>query len=169
MENKGLYYKSNDKWDGGCWNTLREEQSRVVYVGKRGDKTIGGHREYWTDITEKDEYEKVNLSIVRLKEEYYFIDNEIVKYIEILYSLEFAEKSLYLKIKYVTDDKTKIMLFNCGISSILSKLLQEKYSDMFEADIGNTTVIFSENLIFEMLKNNEKDNLILEVKMNAQE
>lgn len=61
------------------------------------------------------------------------------------------------------------MLFNCGISSILSKLLQEKYSDMFEADIGNTTVIFSENLIFEMLKNNEKDNLILEVKMNAQE
>ena len=40
---------------------------------------------------------------------------------------------------------------------------------MFEADIGNTTVIFSENLIFEMLKNNEKDNLILEVKMNAQE
>ena len=72
----------------GYWNTLRGDQSRTVYVGKWGDKTRGGHREYWTDITEKNEYEKVNLAIVRLKEEYDFIDNEIVKYIEILYSLE---------------------------------------------------------------------------------
>ncbi|MFM1543267.1 DEAD/DEAH box helicase [Helcococcus ovis] len=153
----------------GYWNTLREEQSRIVYVGKWGDKTRGGHREYWTDITEKDEYEKVNLAIVRLKEEYDFIDNEIVKYIEVLYSLELIEESLYLKIKYGTDDKTKIALLNCGISSILSKLLQEKYADMFEADIDNSTVIFSQNLVSEMLKNNENGILISEVKMNAKE
>lgn len=153
----------------GYWNTLREEQSRIVYVGKWGDKTRGGHREYWTDITEKDEYEKVNLAIVRLKEEYDFIDNEIVKYIEVLYSLELIEESLYLKIKYGTDDKTKIALLNCGISSILSKLLQEKYSDMFEADIGNSTVTFSKNLISEMLKNSENGIFISEVKMNAKE
>lgn len=153
----------------GYWNTLREEQSRIVYVGKWGDKTRGGHKEYWTDITEKDEYEKVNLAIVRLKEEYDFIDNELVKYIEILYSLELIEESLYLKIKYGTDDKAKIALLNCGISSILSKLLQEKYTDMFEADIDNSTVIFSENLVSEMLKNNENDILISEVKMNAKE
>lgn len=151
------------------WNTLREEQSRIVYVGKWGDKTRGGHREYWTDITEKDEYEKVNLAIVRLKEEYDFIDNEIVKYIEVLHSLELIEESLYLKIKYGTDDKTKIALLNCGISSFLSKLLQEKYSDMFEADISNSTVTFSKNLISEMLKNNENGILISEVKMNAEE
>lgn len=153
----------------GYWNTLREEQSRIVYVGKWGDKTRGGHKEYWTDITEKDEYEKVNLAIVRLKEEYDFIDNELVKYIEILYSLELIEESLYLKIKYGTDDKAKIALLNCGISSILSKLLQEKYADMFEADIDNSTVIFSENLVSEMLKNNENGILISEVKMNAKE
>lgn len=153
----------------GYWNTLREEQSRIVYVGKWGDKTRGGHREYWTDITEKNEYEKVNLAIVRLKEEYDFIDNEIVKYIEVLYSLELIEESLYLKIKYGTDDKTKIALLNCGISSILSKLLQEKYANMFEADIDNSTVIFSENLVSEMLKNNENGILISEVKMNAKE
>lgn len=153
----------------GYWNMLREEQSRIVYVGKWGDKTRGGHREYWTDITEKDEYEKVNLAIVRLKEEYDFIDNEIVKYIEVLYSLELIEESLYLKIKYGTDDKTKIALLTCGISSILSKLLQGKYSDMFEADISNSTVTFSKNLISEMLKNSENGILISEVKMNAKE
>lgn len=153
----------------GYWNTLREEQSRIVYVGKWGDKTRGGHREYWTDITEKNEYEKVNLAIVRLKEEYDFIDNEIVKYIEILYSLELIEESLYLKIKYGTDDKAKIALLNCGISSILSKLLQEKYSDVFEVDIDNSTVIFSEILVSKMLNNNENGILISEVKMNVQE
>lgn len=153
----------------GYWNTLREEQSRAVYVGKWGDKTRGGHREYWTDITEKDEYEKVNLAIVRLKEEYDFIDNEIVKYIEVLHSLDLIEESLYLKIKYGTNDKTKIALLNCGISSILTNLLQEKYSDMFETDIGNSTVTFSKNLISEMLKNSENGILISEVKMNVQE
>lgn len=153
----------------GYWNTLREEQSRIVYVGKWGDKTRGGHKKYWTDITEKNEYEKVNLAIVRLKEEYDFIDNELVKYIEILYSLELIEESLYLKIKYGTDDKAKIALLNCGISSILSKLLQEKYADMFKADIDNSTVIFSENLVSEMLKNNENGILISEVKINAKE
>ena len=84
----------------GYWNTLRGEQSRTVYVGKWGDKTRGGHREYWTDITEKDEYEKVNLAIVRLKEEYDFIDNEIIKYVEILHSLELIEESLYLKLEF---------------------------------------------------------------------
>ena len=153
----------------GYWDTLREEQSRTVYVGKWGDKIRGGYREYWTDITEKDGYEKVNLAIVRIKEEYDFIDNEIVKYVEILHSFELIEESLYLKIKYGTDDKTKIALFNCGISSTLSKLLQEKYSNMFEVNIGNSTVIFSDNLISEMLNNNENGILISEVKMNAQE
>ena len=153
----------------GYWNTLREEQSRIVYAGKWGDKIRGGHREYWTDITEKNKYEKVNLAIVRLKEEYDFIDNEIVKYIEILYSLELIEESLYLKIKYGTDDKAKISLLNCGISSILSKLLQEKYSDMFEVDIDKSIVKFSKNLVSEMLKNNENGVLISEVKMNVKE
>jgi hypothetical protein len=53
---------------------------------------------------------------------------------------------------------------NCGISNILSKLLQEKYSDMFEVDIGNSTVTFSKNLISEMLKNNENGILTSGVK-----
>lgn len=60
--------------------------------------------------------------------------------------------------------ENEIALLNCGISNILSKLLQEKYSDMFEADIGNSTVTFSKNLISEMLKNNENGILTSGVK-----
>ena len=40
---------------------------------------------------------------------------------------------------------------------------------MFEADIDNSTVIFSENLVSKMLNNNENGILISEVKMNVQE
>ncbi|WGI36451.1 DEAD/DEAH box helicase [Mesomycoplasma lagogenitalium] len=155
----------------GYWNKLKIEESKIVYVGKWGDKTWDDKnksKKYWTDITEKNEYEKVNLAIVRLKEEYDFIDNEIIKFIEILHSLKLIEETLYLKIRYGTDDKTKIVLLNCGISNSLSKLLQEKYSHMFEVDIVNSTIVFSENLVSKMEDNGENGILISEVKINVQ-
>ena len=150
------------------WNTLREG-SQIVYVGKWGDKTRGGYKKYWTDISQKREYEKVNLAIVRLKEEYDFIDNEIVKYIEILHSLDLIEESFYLKIKYGTDNKEKIALLNCGISNTLTKLLKDKYKNLYEFDFARSTVIFSEKLIPKMIENNENGILISEVKMNSKE
>lgn len=151
------------------WNTLRDEQAKFVFVGKWGDKTRGGHRPLWTDITTKSEVDKVNLAIVRLKEEYDFIDNEIIKYIEILSSLSLIEEKLYLKIKYGTDNKEKIALLNCGISNTLSNLLHEKYSSYYETYIDENIVIFSDNLITEMEKNGENGILISEVKINCKE
>ena len=151
------------------WNSLEGEKSETVYVGKWGDKTRGGHRAYWTDISTKNEYEKINLAIVRLKEEYDFIDNEIIKYIETLYSLELVEESIYFKIKYGTDDKAKITLLNCGISGVLSNLLQKKYTNLFEVNVENSTVLFSNDLVYQMKKNNENGVLISEVKMNVKE
>ena len=153
----------------GYWNTLREEQAKFVFVGKWGDKIRGGHKKLWTDITEKDEVEKVNLAIVPLKEEYDFIDNEIIKYIEILNSLALIEEKIYLKIKYGTDNQEKIALLNCGISNALSKLLHEKYSSYYTAYIDRSIVMFSENLIAEMRKNGENGILISEAKMNCKE
>lgn len=150
------------------WNTLREG-SQIVYVGKWGDKTRGGHKKYWTDISQKSEHEKINLAIVRLKEEYDFIDNEIVKYIEILHSLDLIEESFYLKIKYGTDNKEKIALLNCGISNTLTKLLKDKYKNMYQFDFARSTVIFSKELVPKMIENNENGILISEVKMNSKE
>lgn len=153
----------------GYWNTLREEQSKLVYVGKWGDKKRGGYRTLWTDITTKDEIEKVNLAIVRLKEEYDFIDNEIIKYVEILNSLNLIEEKLYLKIKYGTEKMEKIALLNCGISNMLSNLLYEKYSSYYTAYIDRNIIIFSDDLISEMEKNEENGILISEVKMNCKD
>jgi hypothetical protein len=150
------------------WKTLRGED-KIVYVGKWGDLARGGYMNLWTNIEKKSYYEKVNLAIVRLKEEYDFIDNEIIKYIEILNSLALIENSLYLKIKYGTDDEEKIALLNCGISSILSNLLYDKYKDFFETDIKQSIISFKEGLIAEMIKNKENGVLITEVKMNSKD
>ena len=150
------------------WSNLNGESS-IVYVGNWGDTTRGGYQALWTDISQKNNYEKINLAIVRLKEEFDFIDNEIIKYIEILASLGLIEESLYLKIKYGTDNKEKIALLNCGISSPLSKVLHEKYQDLYEADFDNSIVSFSEKIILEMKNNNENGILISEVRMNLKE
>ena len=152
------------------WNKFSKyDESKFIYVGKWGDLGKNSHKKYWTDISIKTEFEKVNLAIVRLKEEFDFIDNEIIKYIEILNSLGLINESLYLKIKYGTDDKIRIALLNCGISITLSNLLQEKYSNLFNIDLEQGTLIFTKELILEMEKNKENDILICEVRMNSKE
>ena len=83
--------------------------------------------------------------------------------------MELVEESIYLKIKYGTDDRTKITLLNCGISGMLTNLLQRKYSDLFIVDKENSTVSFSKDLVSQMTKNNENGVLISEVKMNVKE
>lgn len=152
------------------WKTYVVKFKQLVYAGKWGDRTLSDSNLFhWTDISEKNEYEKVNLAIVRLNEEFDFIDNEIIKYVETLHSLNLIDDSLYLKIKYGTDDKVKISLLNCGISIQLSKLLHEKYSDLFNIDTNNNVLIFSEKLVSEMKKNNENGILISEVIMNSKD
>lgn len=151
------------------WNDLNEDQAHSVFVGKWGDSRRRGHAKYWTDITQKSEIDKVNLAIVRLKEEYDFIDTEIIKYVEILNALDLIKENLYLKIKYGTDDQKKIALLNCGISSMLSNLLHEKYNDSFDPNIKQSTITFSKELIPKMIANKENGILITEVKMNSVE
>lgn len=153
----------------GYWDSLKDEQAKFVFVGKWGDKTRSGHKKLWTDITEKTNVEKINLAIVRLKEEYDFIDNEIIKYVEILNSLTLIDEKLYLKIKYGTDNKEKIAILNCGISNILSNLLHKKYNDYYTVYTDQNVVIFSNNLISKMEENKENGILISEVKINCKE
>lgn len=151
------------------WNTLTGDEADYVYVGKWGDKTRGpnSHREYWTNISSKTQSEKINLAIVRLKEEYDFIDNEIIKYIEILNILSLVDDQLYLKIKYGTSNSEKIALLNCGISNTLSSILFEKYKELYNVDISSNVVTFDNSLINIMKKNDENGILISEILLNS--
>lgn len=147
------------------WSTL--EEGGLVFVGKWGDEKRGGHRELWTNIGDKNEEERINLAIVRLKEEYDFIDNEIVKYIEIANSLEIIEEELYLKIKYGTSKVDKIALLNSGLSNSIVNLLYDNYEDYYEIDIIENNIIFNDDLIQEMSRNKENGILIAELEMNS--
>lgn len=146
------------------WNKIidSDELDNLVYVGKWGDKTREGFRALWVDMSEKKVPEKVNLAIVRIKEEQDFLDNIIIKYIEVLNDLGLVDETLYLNIKYGTSDKMKILLIKQGCSLALAKLLIDKYKSF--CNIGQNIIAIDELIITEMRKDNVNEILIFELR-----
>lgn len=153
------------------WNSLiKNKKDTLIYVGSRwGEKIRGfGHRKLWLDIKDKtSNSDKVNLAIVRIKEEQDFIDNAIMKYVEILKELNLIDKSLYLKLKYGTDNEKIIVLIRNGISLSLANLLIEQYSDFIEIDVIDNSFIIDKNIIDLMKINKENEILIFEITNNV--
>ena len=146
------------------WDKLIEEKrDTLVFVGRWGDETRGGHQRYWTDIKSKSRSQKINLAIVRIKEEQDFLDNVIIKFIEVIYDLEFLEEPFYNKIKYGTDDRRKITLVKNGFSLSLANRLVDNYLDFLIIDTDENTVALKKELRSDMEKNNENQVLINEV------
>ena len=140
----------------------------IVYVGKWGTQTRdGGHRNLWTDIREKDQAQLINLAIVRVKEEQDFIDNTIMKFVEVLHDLELIEQNLYLTLKYGTANAVEIVLIKNGVSLSLTQLLIEKYSDSISVNLLTDTVLFSKELVNKMKQNDENQILIYEAMTNT--
>ena len=86
-----------------------------------------GFKPLWTDIRYKDQTQLINLAIVRIKEEQDFIDNTIMKFVEVLNDSGVLNQDLYLQIKYGTSNRYEILLIQNGISLSLAKLLLDKY------------------------------------------
>ena len=147
-------------------NLISEERDTIVYVGKWGDISRGGYNPLWTDVRYKDQTQLINLAIVRIKEEQDFIDNTIMKFVEVLNDLELVDQNLYLKIKYGTSDSLEIIMIRNGISLTLTKLLLEKYRCYIDFDIENDTIEINRGLIDKMLKNDENQILVYEAETN---
>ena len=147
-------------------NLISEERDTIVYVGKWGDISRGGYNPLWTDVRYKDQTQLINLAIVRIKEEQDFIDNTIMKFVEVLNDLELVDQNLYLKIKYGTSDSFEIIMIRNGISLTLTKLLLEKYRCYIDFDIENDTIEINRGLIDKMLKNDENQILVYEAETN---
>lgn len=138
------------------------ESETLIYVGRWGDISRGGVRPLWTDITNKSDEELINLAIVRIKEEQEYLDNIVIKYVEVLNDLEMLEERLYLQIKYGTDDKRVITCMRNGISLSLAKLLIEKYEKFLVID-DNDTISFHDDIIDYMRKSGENEVMICEL------
>lgn len=137
-----------------------------VFVGKWGDtKYRESHYEYWVNIATKSDIEKVNLAIVRLKEEDDFFDYKIFRFVEVLNGVGAIAPSFYKQIKYGTINETKIKLIRDGFSRGLADLLLQKYPN-FVRVASNGDVEVGSELLDQMVENEESDLLIFEARMN---
>lgn len=146
----------------GYWQQLyKKDKNVIVYVGKWGDvKRSGSNVARYTKIFGKDRTQLINLAIVRIKEEQDFIDNTLIKYVEVLYDLELIEDNFYARIKYGTDDERAICLIKNGLSLSSAVLLIKKYNSYLQINVSSSTVVFDDALISEMKKENENQILI---------
>lgn len=145
------------------WNKISVEgKDTLVYMGRWGEESREGVKKLWTNIKYKSNSEKINLAVVRIKDEQDFLDNTIIKYVEVLHDIGLIDEVLYLKIKYGTDDKRKIILVKNGISLGLSNLLIDKYIKYVKVDLVKDTVILQRELIDRMFNNQENEIMISE-------
>ena len=143
--------------------TDNDNKETLIFVGRWGEVKRDGFLPLWTNIANKSDEELVNLAVVRIKEEQDFLDNILIKYVEVLNDLELLEEKLYLLIKYGTDDKTIITCTKNGISLSLAKLLVTKYSNYIEVDTVNDTLYFHDDIINAMQEANENQIMICEL------
>ena len=149
----------------GYWHQLyKRNRHALVYVGKWGDtKLPGGVVEHYTRFIGKNRTQIVNLAIVRIKEEQDFVDNNLIKYVEVLYDLGLIEDTFYAQIKYGTDDDTAICLIKNGLSLSSASLLLKKYRSYLSIDTVAGTIAYADNLVDEMKNAQENHILICEI------
>ena len=144
-----------------------EIDSDEVYVGKWGEiAREGSYRLSWVIISEKSHSEQVNLAIVRIKEEQDFVDNHLLKYVELLNDLGRLDGDLYLKIKYGTTNQDKIRLMNLGVNSILAGKLIDNYAEFVDVLPDAGVVELQPELIDRMRENGENEILVFEASMH---
>lgn len=122
------------------------------------------HIRNYTKISDKTEKEKINLAILRIKEEQDFIENNLFKFIDILYESEFLDESFFKKMKYGTDDPVKIALIKNGFSLTLTDLMLSKdyHNDLV---IENESAYIRSSAINKMRENNEGSFIIFEAEL----
>ena len=148
------------------WRKLyQKNRDAYVYVGRWGNEDIAGsHNTPYVYLKKLNRNQVVNLAIVRIKEEKDFIDNTLIRFVEIFNDLELIDESFYTKVKYGTDDPEAICLLKNGLSLSLSLLLIDSYRSYLEINLKDSTIRFLPNLIETMEQAKENHILIYEVK-----
>lgn len=150
------------------WGRKQSSGQGIIYVGSKwGEIPQGGFSNLYVDLTKKNNSEKINLAIAKIKEEQEFIDFNILKYIEILNELNLIDEDFFNKVKYGTSDKYLISLLKNGFSMELSKLiLKEQYFNYVQFNFKDDSVTYGNELINQMKQNNENEILIFETECN---
>jgi len=90
-----------------------------------------------------------------------------MKFVEVLFDIRLIDPSLYLRLKYGTDNPVQISLIKNGISLSLSKLLIDKYAAFVSIDTNSDAVEIDSEILNAMSQNGENDILVYEAKNNV--
>lgn len=152
------------------WDSLYERYpNKQVYVGRWGDETDATNensfREHFTRINSKTRKEKINLAIVRIKEEEDFIEYKIFRFVDVLNDLNLIDSTFYKKLKYGTTDDVTINLIRNGLSRSVAELLLQSYRSSITID--NNNVKLNPDLPRLMRDQDESILKIFEVELNT--
>lgn len=149
----------------GYWNTINDP---IIYFGsawgevKRDEKDL---LPVYINLSSKSNSDRVNLAILKIKEEQDFVEFHLLKYIEILFDLGYVEIKFYERIKYGSSDPRVISLLKNGFSIELSKvLIDKKYADLITFNLNSDDILINQFIIEEMRANGENEILIFEIK-----
>ena len=122
------------------WDNLPKDTP--VFIGSWGDTTKGeSHQKLFTHISGKSQSEKINLAIVRIKEEEDFFDYVIFRFVEILNEIGNIDETFYKLVKYGTTNKETIALIQNGFSRGVAGLLSKKYSKYYVVKKDSTAYV----------------------------
>jgi len=146
-----------------------DETGGYIYSRRWGDHKFEGEwTPRWIDWESKSPSQKVNIAIVKVKDDYDFIESALSKYVELFQSLEVIDADLYLDLKYGTRDEKQIDLIRSGVNAVLAKRLLDQYSEYVSFDAAGTgKIIFNPKILEEMRRTSENPIEIFEVQMMA--
>ncbi|MGN7949194.1 DEAD/DEAH box helicase [Microbacterium sp. 22215] len=146
------------------WNRQRDD---LIWVGSKWGEVKRFETEHTSAYVRRSTKSRgalVNLAIVRIKAELDFLDYSLMKYLEILFSLELVEETFYLKLKYGTADRYVITLLRNGMSFELAHLVAESYREFVGADTAANTMELRPGLLEAIESANINDILLFEVR-----
>ncbi|MBP5216087.1 MAG: hypothetical protein J6039_06020, partial [Alphaproteobacteria bacterium] len=152
------------------WKRKISNKDFIVYVGLTWGEVKrdpNDRHNLYINLQHKDDSDLVNLAIVKIKEEQDFIENHIIKYLEILHDLELIDNRFYEKVKYGSNDIRIITMLKNGFSADLANILigsiYEKYITFnFETE----TLHIDKDIIHCLEENNVNDLFIFELKFH---
>lgn len=145
----------------------RRQEDDLIRVGSKWGEVkrfATEHTNAYVRRSTKSRGALVNLAIVRIKAELDFLDYNLMKYLEILFSLDLVEETFYLKLKYGTADRYVIVLLRNGMSFELAHLIAESYGEFVGADTATNTIELRPGLLEAMESAKINDILLFEVR-----
>ena len=103
---------------------------------------------------------------MKIKEEQDFVENTLLRFIEVFKDCNVIDDTFYNKMKYGTDNKSLICLLKNGFSITAAKLLVTQYSSFLQFDLQNELVCVDKSIIDKMKLDNVNDILVFEVENN---